>query len=139
MGERDQVVADALELGDDVGRENDSDSLVDDDLHHRVQELAARKRVERCHRLVEQQQSWLLGERQRERDLCLLAAGELTDLLLRGQAETLDSHRSQLLVPARVELAPVRECLGDRQVSVQRVVLRDEAKPRQHLLRIVPR
>ena len=139
LGERDQVIADALELGDDVGGENDRDPLVDDGLHHRVQELAARERVERGHRLVEQQQPRLLGERQRQRDLCLLAAGELTDLLLRGKAETLDSRGGQLLVPARVELAPVRERLGDRQVPVQRMVLRDEAEPRQHLLRVAPR
>ena len=139
LGERDQVIADALELGDDVGRENDRDPLVDDDLHHRIQELAARERVERGHRLVEQQQPWLLGERERQRDLCLLAAGELADLLLRGKAETLDSRGRQLLVPARVELAPVPERVRDRQVPVQRMVLRDEAKPRQHLLRIAPR
>src|SRR5207253_3826475 len=72
------------------------DPLIDDDLHHSVEELAARERVERGHRLVEQQQAWLLGQRQGQRDLCLLAAGELTDLLLRGEAERSEEHTSEL-------------------------------------------
>ena len=138
-GEGDQVIADALELGDDVRRQDDGDPFVDDDLHHRVQELTAGERVERCHRFVEQQQLWPLGERKRQRDLSLLAAGELSHLLLRGQAETFDAGRGQALVPVRVELAPVPQRLGDRQVSVQRMVLGDEAEPRQDQLRVPPR
>ena len=106
VGERDEVIADALELGDDVGRENDRYAVVDDGLHHRIQELAPRERVERGDRLVEQQQLRLLGERQRQRDLRLLAAGKLADLLLDGKAETLDSQRGQRWSQLGLSLRP---------------------------------
>ena len=58
-----------------------------DRLHHRLQELAAGERVERGDRLVEHQQLRSLRERERERDLRLLAARELADLLAERQAE----------------------------------------------------
>ena len=76
-----------------------------DGLHHRLQELAPGERIERGDRLVEQQQLRPLGERERERDLRLLAARELADLLVERQAERLDPLGAQRVVPARVELA----------------------------------
>ena len=62
-----------------------------DGLHHRLQELAPRERVERGDRLVEQQQLRPLRERERERDLRLLPARELPDLLAERQPELLDA------------------------------------------------
>ena len=126
------MVADALEVGDDVRREDHGHAGLRDDLHHRLQELAPRERVERGDRLVEQQQLGPLRERERERDLRLLAAGELADLLPEREPELLDARVRERVVPGRVELAAERQRLGDREALVERMVLRDEADARQH-------
>jgi hypothetical protein len=47
-------VADAFEVGDDVRREDDRQLAFRDDLHHRLHELAACKRIERGDGLIEQ-------------------------------------------------------------------------------------
>ena len=113
VGEHDEVVADALELGDDVRREND---------RHAVSTTASITAFRNSRRASGSSEatgssssssSRPLGERQRQRDLRLLAAGKLADLLLERKAETLDPRGGQLLVPARVELAPERERLAD--------------------------
>ena len=104
-----------------------------DGLHHRVEELAPGERVERGDGLVEQQQLGPLGERERERDLRLLAAGELADLLVERQPQALDPLAGDRVVPARVQLAAELERLADREALVQRVLLGDEADPREQL------
>jgi len=43
------------------------------------------------------------------------------------------------VVPARVELAPEAEHLLDRESAVERMLLRDEADPRQHRRRVAAR
>ena len=69
-----EVVADALELGDHVRREDDRQLLLGDGGHQGRQELVARQWVEPRHRLVEHQQFGALGERRGEGDLRVLAA-----------------------------------------------------------------
>ena len=61
--------------------------VVGDAAHQRLQELPAGQRVEARDRFVEQQQPRPLGQRERQRDLGPLAAGELADRLVRRDAE----------------------------------------------------
>ena len=133
-----EVVADALEVGDDVRREHDGDPVSLDRLHHRVQELAARERVERRHRLVEQQQLGPLRERERQRDLRLLAARELADLAVEREPEPLDPRARERRRPSvGLSLRPSFSVSRDGEAAVQRMVLRDEpdaaaaARPRR--------
>ena len=100
LREDDEVIADPLEVGDDVRGEDHRHAGLGDGLHHRLQELAAGERVERGDRLVEQEQLRPLGERERERDLRLLAARELPDLLAERQAELLDAPRARSRRPS---------------------------------------
>ena len=79
--EQDQVVADALEVGDQMRGEEHRQAGVRDLCHQHLEELPSRQRVEVCDRLIQHQQVWALAQRHRERDLRLLAAGELADPL----------------------------------------------------------
>ena len=70
-----------------------------DDLHHGVHELAPCEWIERRHGLVEDQQLRALRERERQRDLRLLPAGELAHLAIEWDAEPREARTSGLLVP----------------------------------------
>ncbi len=94
----------------------------------RVHELAPCQRIERGHGLVEDQQLGPLRERERERDLRLLAARELPDLAVEGQAETLDARAAPVVVPARVEPRPSFRISRDAEPAMQGMVLRDERR-----------
>ena len=98
--EDDEVIAHPLEVGDDVRREDDRHARLGDGLHHRLHELAAGERIERRDRLVEHEQIRSLGERERERDLRLLAARELAGLLVEGQPERSHALERERVVPA---------------------------------------
>ena len=139
LGEDHEVVADPFEVGHDVGREDDRHPRLRDDLHHRLHELAPRERVERRDRLIEKEQLRSLRERQRQRDLSLLAAGELADLLFERQPQSLDPVEGCALVPARVELPAELQRLADREPAIERVLLRDEADLRKHRARALAR
>src|SRR5581483_10952582 len=87
--------------------------------------------IEGGDRLVEQQDLRLLRERERERDLRLLPARELPDLLAKREPELLDAPNRGVLVPPRVQLRAEPERVGDREPVVERVLLRDEADVRE--------
>ena len=63
VDQHDQVVADPLEVGDQVGGEHHAELVLGDGLHQALQELAAGQRVEAGDRLVEDQQLGSLGQR----------------------------------------------------------------------------
>ena len=90
VGKDHEVVADSLEIGDDVGREDDGQPRLGHGLHHRLEEFATRERVERRNRLIEDEQLRALRQGERERDLSLLPAGELADLLSERKVELLE-------------------------------------------------
>ena len=90
VGEQDQVVADALEVGDEVRGEHDGDGVLGGELHQALQELAARERVEARDRLVEHEQLGPLGDRERQRELGALAAGERAGALRAVETEPRD-------------------------------------------------
>ena len=79
----------------------------------RGQELAPGQRVERGDGLVEQQQLGPLGQRERERDLRLLAARRACrPSASSGELQALDALARDRVVPARVQLAPEPERLA---------------------------
>ena len=89
--------------------------------------------------LVEQQQLRPLGQRERQRHLRLLAAGQLPDPLAGRQPEPVEAVAREPVVPARVQLAAEPEHLGDREAAVQRMLLGHEADAREQLARITLR
>ena len=130
--EHDQVVADPLEVGDQVRGQHDADAVLGDDLHQALQELAPGQRVEAGHRLVEDQQLRPLGHGQGQRELGALAAGQLAGPLRRVEAELRRSGASaSSRVPAGVEPRAQPQVVGDRQPGVGRGVLGDEPDPGQ--------
>ena len=69
-----EIVGNPLELGEDVRRQHDRDAVVRDRRHHRRHEVVPGERIEHCHRLVEHEELRPARQRQRQRELGLLAA-----------------------------------------------------------------
>ena len=76
------MVADPVEVGEQVRGEHHGHPVLGRVLHEHLQELAAGQRIEVGHRLVEQQQVRALAEGERERDLGPLPARERADPLV---------------------------------------------------------
>ena len=106
--EHDEVVAHALEIGDQVRGQHDADAVLGDDLHQVLQELAPGERVEARDRLVEDQQLGPLRDRQRERELRALAAGQRAGPLARVEAEPLDPASASSASQLGLSHAPMR-------------------------------
>ena len=101
------------------------------ELHQRLEELAARERVEAGDGLIEHEQLGSLCDRERERELRTLPPGERAGALPAVETEPRDPLPRERSVPARVERRAQTQVLGHRQRWVQRRVLRDEADPRE--------
>ena len=69
-----EVVGNPLEFGEDVRGQHDRDAVLRDRRHHRRHEVVAGERVEHGHRLVEHEELRPPRQRQRQRELGLLAA-----------------------------------------------------------------
>ncbi len=130
--EDDEGVTHALELRDDVRREHHGEPLLGHGLHQRLQELAARKRIERGHRLVEHEQLGPFGQGERERDLRLLAPGKPADLLTERDAEPGQPRPREVVVPPGVQLPAQLEHLRELEPAIERMVLCDESDTREH-------
>ena len=100
VDQHDQVVADPLEVGDQVRGQHDAELLLGDGLHQVLQELPAGQRVEAGDRLVEDQQLGPLGDAQGQRELGALAAGQLPGPLARVEAEPVDPAPGQARRPS---------------------------------------
>ena len=101
VDQHDQVVAGALDVGDEVRGQHDAELLLGDRLHQVLQELPAGQRVEGGDRLVEQQQLGPFGDAEGERELGALAAGQPAGALLRVEPEPLDPLVGQRGRPSR--------------------------------------
>ena len=104
--EHDEVVADPLEIGDEVRGEDDAHVVLDDDGHEGLEELPAGQRVEAGDRFVEDQQLGPLGDGQGEGQLGPLSTRERARLLPEVEPELLDPLLGERLVPSRVDPAP---------------------------------
>ena len=137
-GEDHEVVAHALELGDDVRGGARVSPLFGDGLHQPLQELPSGERVERCDRLVEHEQLRPLGERERQRDLRLLAAGQPSDLLPEREPEPREPLAVARSSSQRgLSLRPSLSISATREAAVERMLLRDEADAGQDELRLL--
>jgi hypothetical protein len=135
VGQHHQVVGDPFEFREHVRGEQHRQAVLGHGFHHRSQELVPRQGIQRCERLVEDQEFGPPGQRDRQRDLGLLPDGQLADLaaerdVQRGQP----IGGSRLIPPAAVVQVPghVHHVL-DRQVLVQRHILGHERHPFQRL------
>ncbi len=124
--QQDQVVADAFQVGHQMGGEDHARVVLRREAHQRFQELPPGHRVQAGHRLVEQEQLRPFRDGQGERELGALAAREPAGLLPGVQAELGDPLLRHRLVPAGVGAGAEPEVIGDRQARVGRRVLRDE-------------
>ena len=118
VDEHDEVVADALEIGDEVRGENDAHAMFGDDLHQAPEEVASGNRVEAGDRLVQDQQLGPLCDRKRQRELGSLATRELSGPLPGIESELFDPVFSLLRLPAGVEPAAEAQVVRDRQRRV---------------------
>src|SRR5207253_694911 len=107
--------------------------------HQRLEKLAARERVERRDGLVEEQKLRPLRERERQRDLRLLTTRERAGLPPQWKAEPAEALSRELVVPPRVERGAELQQLAEPEAAIERMILRDEADPRQHLARLLAR
>jgi hypothetical protein len=90
-------------------------------------ELVPGQRIQARDRLVEQQQPGTLGQREGERHLGALSAGELADRAVGRDVEVGEPLVREPGVPALVELAAELDQLGRAEIAVERGVLGDEA------------
>ena len=122
----DDVVADPLEVGHDVGGEQHAEPLLGHRLHQHLQELPPGQRVETGDRLVENQQLRALRESQGQGELSPLATGEPAGSLARVQAKAVDPASGSRAVPPGIEVRTQAQMVGDREPGVRRGVLSDE-------------
>ena len=125
-GHHDQVVGHPLELGEHVRGQQHRHAVVGRRRQHRRHEIVAGDRVEHCHRLIEHEEARAAGQRQGQRELGLLPAGQLARLALLRDTQLGQPGLGVGLVELPVEIAGEMQHVGGRQVLVQRRVLRDE-------------
>ena len=101
VDEDDEVVADPLEIGNEMGGKNDAHPVFGDDLHQAAEKVAPGNRVETRDRLVQDQQLGPLRDRERQRQLGSLPTGELPGPLAAVEAELFDPALGLLAVPVR--------------------------------------
>jgi hypothetical protein len=135
-GKHDEVVADPLDVGDQVRGEHDADPVPGHGFHEALQELAAGQRVQAGDRLVEQEQVGMLGQSHGQGELDPLPTGQRPGSLPEIQAKPFDPAPGLLPVPLRVEPRAGSQVVSDRQPGVHRRVLGDEPDP-GHLARPV--
>ena len=121
-----QIVRYAFEFGEHVGRQQDRYAVVGCCGEHGGHEVVPGDRVERCHRLIQHEQRRSPGQRQGERELCLLTAGQPASFSFQRDAQLGKPGLGRCLIKASVEVpAQVQHVFG-REVLVQRSVLGDE-------------
>ena len=106
-----------------MGHEHDRGARLGADAQELGLHALARHLVERAERLVHEQQPRLLGERARDRDALLHAAGELVGVVRREVGES--DELEQLGDRARAQRTPT-PCSLERQLDVRR-----DGAPRQ--------
>ena len=132
-GQHDQVVGNPFQLGQHVRGQHHGDPVLGHRGHHRRHEIVPGHRVQHGQRLVQHQQVRAPGQGNSQRELGLLAAGQLADFLLQRDAEVGEARAGVLLVPALVQVPGQVQHVRGRQVPVQRRVLRHERDPVQRI------
>ena len=123
VGDEYEVVGHPLELHKHVGGEQDRHAILGSRGHHRGHEVVAGDRVQRGHRLIEEQEPRPAGQRQRQRQLGLLAARHLPRLAVQRDAELAQAMLGVVLVEAAIQVPRLMQQVGGREVLVERRVL----------------
>src|SRR5205814_9805531 len=97
--EDDDVLADALDVGEDVRREDHARAVFGHDAHELLEKLEAGDRIEIRDRLVEKEHLRPLAEGQRERHLRALAGRKSPHLPVERQLEVLHACEGGGMVP----------------------------------------
>ena len=126
-GQHDQVVAHALEVGDEMRREHDTRPARGHHLHEHLQELPPREGIQAGDRLVEEKEFRSLRDRERQRELGPLTAGERAGPLTRIEIQVDDPVLGELVVPVRIEPRTHAKVIAHRQARVGGCVLGDKA------------
>ena len=135
----DQPVAGLLDVGDHVRAEERGRPGRPDGVDQHVEELAARERVERGQRLVEQQDRCPRPEGDREAHLRLLPAGQLVGARVEGDVELVQPPQRVAAVEPGPPACGERQVVRDGQLAVQRGGLRDVPHPAERLGAVPPR
>ena len=135
-----EVIADPLEVGDDVRREHDGHARLGDRLHHR----SAGTRGGRADRATatgssSTSSSGRLASASVSATCACWPPESVPTFWLERQPERSMRSQRERVVPARVELAAERQHLRDAEALVERVLLRDEADAREQRGGIAPR
>src|SRR5437762_3452922 len=133
------VLADALDVGEDVRREDHARAVFGHDAHELLEQLEARDRIEVRDWLVEKQHLGPLAERERKRHLGALSGRKRPHRTVERQAEVLDARERVGVVPSRIEPASDLERFGDREAQMKRAVLGNEPDPREERYALSPR
>ena len=113
-----QVVRNTFELGDDMGGEEHRESVFGDRGQDQRHEVVPCKRIESGERLIEHKEIGMASERESERELGLLATGELAYLVIRSYLELVKAPLGECRVEAPVQVAGNDEHRSNRKVLV---------------------
>jgi hypothetical protein len=123
---QDEVVGHPLKLGQHVRGQHDRHPVLGRRGHHRGHEVVPGQRVEVRQRFVQHEQARPPSQRQGQRELRLLAAGQLAGLPIQRDAEVGQPGTGVSVVETPVQVAGQVQHVSDRQALIQRRVLRDE-------------
>ena len=126
FGQQDQEVGDPLELGQDVGRHQHGHAVLAYRREHRAHEVVPGKGVKRGEGLVEDKQPRPPGQRQGQRELCPLPAGQLRGFAVQRDVKLAQPGAGVGRVEAAVQVPGEPDHVRGGQVRVHRRVLRDE-------------
>lgn len=101
-------------------RQHHGCARVGDRGHHRGHELVPGQRIQHRHRFVQHEQVRTPGQRQCQRELCPLPAGQLAGLTPQRDAQLAQPGFGVVLVEAPVQVAGRVQHVGGGQVRVQR-------------------
>ena len=121
------LVRGALEIRDDVRREQHRASPILRDIEQLSQELPACDRIQARHGLVEHQQLRLMAERRQHRELLALADRKRRDAPIGRHVPLGDEAVDERAIPVRVKRRSDRELLLAVQHRKKLVLLRHEA------------
>ena len=120
------MIADPLQVGDEMRGQYDGDPVLGHDLHEHLEEFAPGQWVQTGNGFVEKQEIGPLGDGEGEGELGPLAPGQGPDPLTRVEVESLDACRGHRLVPGGIQQRPHAEMLGHGQPGIGGRVLSDE-------------
>lgn len=130
-GEDDEVIADALDVREQVRRQDDRGAVLGDSLHHVAEELPPGQRIETRHGFVEEQEFGTRCHGQGQRELRPLTTRQTPRTLTLIQAELGDSKIGKLSVPTRVTPLPQTQVIPDTERPVDGRILSEEPDARE--------